>query len=156
MAILKLIFDVLDNLVSGDLTNDGEQWSEEIDTTTADTDVEVLKYEINHGNAGSILMMHHDLIASFKAVSSGTADVKWKWQVSDDGTNWVDLHDYVTEENIGIDYVEREMSGHFAPETNIEDIPYYIRLVIQCNEVNEGRAKVKNSSYARTVYTVSV
>ena len=39
--------------------------------------------------------------------------------------------------------------------SNFNALPFEVRLVIQCNEANEGRARVKNSSYVRVRYAAS-
>jgi len=95
------------------------------------------------------------LTAAFRAVSSGTADLIYKWQARNKGGTWVDLHTAVTKTNIGTSYVEETRSGRFKSETNFNSLPFEVRLIIQCNEANQGRAKVKNSSYVRVKYAAS-
>lgn len=152
-TILRL-FDFTWLLVSGLITSDGIQYSTEVDTTTANTDVTIFSKLIDPSIVASILTVEFSLTALFRSVTTATADLIWKWQASDNGTDWVDLHSAVTETNIGTTYVERTMAGYFTPETNFNDVPFYVRLILQCNEANEGRAKVKNSSYVRFVAKV--
>jgi hypothetical protein len=66
----------------------------------------------------------------------------------------VDLHSAITETDIGTTYKSRTRSGYFTPEANFQNVPFEVRLILQCNELNEGRARVKNSSYVRVVYRV--
>ena len=146
--------DFEDRLVSGALTEDGIQYSSEVSTGAADTDVTVLSKLINPVLEGRILLVEFGLTADFKAVSSGTADLIWKWQARNKDGTWVDLHSAVTETDIGTTYKSRTRSGYFTPEANFQDVPFEVRLILQCNELNEGRARVKNSSYVRVIYRV--
>jgi len=146
--------DFEDRLVSGALTEDGIQYSSEVTTGAANTDVTVLSKLINPVLEGGILLVECGLTADFKAVSSGTADLIWKWQARNKDGTWVDLHSAVTETNIGTTYKSCTRSGYFTPEANFQNVPFEVRLILQCNELNEGRARVKNSSYVRVIYRV--
>jgi len=141
-------------LVSGALTEDGVQYSSEVTTGAANTDVTVLSKLINPVLEGRILLVEFGLTADFKAVSSATADLIWKWQARNKDGTWVELHPAVTETNIGTTYKSRTRSGYFTPEANFQNVPFEVRLILQCNELNEGRARVKNSSYVRVIYRV--
>jgi len=146
--------DFEDRLVSGALTEDGIQYSSEVTTGAANTDVTVLSKLINPVLEGEILLVEFGLTADFKAVSSDTADLIWKWQARNKDGTWVDLHSAVTETNIGTTYKSRTRSGYFTHEANFQNVPFEVRLILQCNELNEGRARVKNSSYVRVIYRV--
>jgi len=139
----------------GNLTADGIQWSAEKDTTTAGVDVEVEGVTIRPPALGQMLEVEFGLTAAFRAVSSATADLTYKWQARNKGGAWVDLHSAVTKTDIGMTYVEETRSGRFQPVTNFDSLPFEVRLLIQCNEANEGRARVKNSSYVRVKYSAS-
>jgi hypothetical protein len=139
----------------GDLTSDGIQWSAEKDTTTAGVDVEVESVTIRPPALGALLEMEFGLTAAFRAVSSPTADLTYKWQARNKGGTWVDLHSAVTKTNIGTTYVEEIQSGRFKTVANFDSVPFEVRLIIQCNEDNEGRAKIKNSSYVKVKYSAS-
>ena len=139
----------------GDLTADGIQWSAEVDTTTADTDVEVEGVTIKPPALGGMIEVEFGLTATFRAVSSSTADLTYKWQARNKGGTWVDLHSAVTKTDIGTTYVEETHSGRFKTVANFDSLPFEVRLIIQCNEANEGRAKIKNSSYVRVKYSTS-
>jgi len=139
----------------GDLTSDGIQWSAEVDTTTAGVDVEIESVTVRPPALGVMIDVEFGLTAAFRAVSSATADVTYKWQARNKGGTWVDLHSAVTKTNIGTTYVEETRSGRFKTVANFDSVPFDVRLIIQCNEANEGRAKVKNSSYVRVKYTAS-
>lgn len=146
--------DFEDRLVSGALTEDGIQYSPEVSTGTADTDVTVLSKLINPVLEGEILLVEFGLTADFKAVSSATADLIWKWQARNKDGTWVDLHSAVTETDIGTTYISRTRSGYFTPGANFQNVPFEVRLILQCNELDEGKARVKSSSYVRVIYRV--
>ena len=139
----------------GDLTSDGIQWSAEKDTTTADVDVEVESVAIKPPALGEMIEVEFGLTAAFRAVSSATADLIYKWQARNKDGTWVDLHSAVTKTDIGTAYVEETRSGRFKPVANFDSLPFEVRLIIQCNELNEGRAKIKNSGYIRVKYATS-
>ncbi len=139
----------------GALTADGIQWTAEQDTGDAGTDVEVASAVIQPPALGRVLELEFGLTAAFRAVSSATADITYKWQARNKGGTWVDLHSAVTKADIGTSYVEETRSGLFATQANLDSLPLEVRLVIQCNEANEGRARVKNSSYVRVKYAAS-
>lgn len=139
----------------GNLTADGIQWSAEVDTTTPDTDVAVESVTIKPPALGELIEVEFGLTAAFRAVSSATADLTYKWQARNQGGTWVDLHSAVTKTDIGTTYVEETRSGRFKLVTSFDSLPFEVRLVIQCNEANQGRAKIKNSSYVRVKYSAS-
>jgi hypothetical protein len=76
----------------GDLTSDGVQWSAEVDTTTADTDVEVECVTVRPPALGEVIEIEFGLTAAFRALSSATADLTYKWQGRNKGGTWVNLH----------------------------------------------------------------
>ena len=136
-------------LVGGNLSSDGIQWSTEVATSGANEDEEVLNSTLDNDQVGDIAHLVFGLSIAIKA-GSATADVKFKWQARNRSGTWVDLHDYVTIENIGTVYVERAMSGYLlAGVSNLDSYPIDIRLLIQSNETAPGiaTARVKNSSY---------
>ena len=139
----------------GDLTSTGIQHSAEVDTTTANIDVEVASVTIKPPAIGALIEVEFGLTASFKAVSTATADLIYKWQARNKGGTWVDLHSAVTKTDIDTTYVQETYSGRFVPVANFGSIPFDLRLIIQCDEANEGRAKIKNSSYVRVLYSAS-
>ncbi len=139
----------------GNLTSDGIQWSAEKDTTTAGVDVEVESVTVKPPALGAIIEVEVGLTAAFRAVSSATADLIYKWQARNKGGTWVDLHSAASKTDIGTTYVEETRSGYFKPVANFNSLPFELRLVIQCNELNQGRAKIKNSSYVRVKYSAS-
>ena len=139
----------------GNLTSDGIQWSEETDTTTTGVDVEVESVTIKPPALGALFEVEFGLTAAFRAVSSSTADLTYKWQARNKAGTWVDLHSAVTKTDIGTTYIEETRSGRFKTVANFDSVPFEVRLIIQCNEVDEGRARIKNSSYVSVKYSAS-
>ena len=137
-------------LVDGNLTEDGVQWSGEVSTVNADTDYEVLKVSLDNSQMGILEKLILGLTLAIKAGST-TADVKFKWQARNKAGTWVDLHDYVILADVGTSYVESTVSGYKFPAINLDSYPIDIRLVIQSNEVSPGiaTARVKNSGYVK-------
>ncbi len=148
------VIEFTDKIVSSDLTIDGVQYSAVVDTTTINTDVEVINYTSEILRRGNLAWLNFGLTAEFQAVSSATADLKWKWQARNKNGTWVNLHAEVTETDIGTTYVSRTRQGYIPIVDNLKYIPLDIRLIIQCNELNEGRARVKSSSFVRLAYKV--
>jgi hypothetical protein len=153
--VLAVIEHVEHPFARGNLTSDGIQWCAERDTTTPDTDIEVECVTVKPPALGSLLEVEFGLTAAFRAVSSATADLIYKWQARNKGSTWVDLHMAVTKTNIGTTYVEETRSGRFQLVASFNALPFEVRLILQCNEANEGRAKIKNSSYVRVKYAVA-
>src|SRR3972149_6863188 len=90
----------------GNLTSSGIQWSAEVDTTTAGVDVAVESIAIKPPVLGGMIEVEFGLTAAFRAVSSATADLTYKWQARNAGGTWVDLHGAVAKADIGTTYVE--------------------------------------------------
>lgn len=149
MPGLVSVAEFISYIVDGDLVDDGIQHSTEVNTSTANVDVTVLQKTEDPGLSGELKLLEFGLSARFRSVTSATADLIWKWQARNKDGNWVDLHSAVTETNIGTSYVSRTRSGYKKIVTNLNTVPLDIRLILQCNEINEGRAQVKNSSYVR-------
>ncbi len=151
---LDPLVDFEDRLVSGALTQSGVQVSDEV--TTADAGVETIVFSktIDPLVEGRILRAEFDLVGEFRAVSSPTADMTWKWQARSGDGPWVDLHEAVLETNIGTAYVGRARGGCFPSQPGFDAVPCEIRLVISCDEADQGRAPVTSSSRARLVYRV--
>ena len=103
---------------------------------------------------GTIIEFEFGLACAVKS-SGATESVLFKWQARNKGGTWVNLHSQVTKTDIGTTYVEETRSGRFKTVANFDSVPFEVRLIIQCNEANEGRAKIKNSSYVRVVYSAS-
>ena len=148
------VLDLVAYPVDGALTANGIQYSTEVTTGVVNTDVEVLKKTVEPPLEGTLLSLEFGLTAEFKAVSTATADLIWKWQARNKDGTWVDLHGAVTETDIGTTYVSRTRSGYASIVANLSKVPFDVRLILQCNEANQGRAKVSSKSYINFAYQV--
>ena len=150
--------DFEDRLVSGDLTSDGVQWSTAFTTTQIGVLQQAFIKTINTGVDGDLLWLELGLTHKMYASLDNTAG-KWKWQARNKDGTWVDLHSVVTEADIdtsGTGAIERTRQGFFTPAANINQVPFDIRLMIQCDTADRTvSAQVKSSSYARAVYEAS-
>lgn len=147
------LIDYTDRLVFGSLTDDSIQYSEEVTTGEANIDVVAFQKLIDPVMEGKFVWVEFNLTAEFRAVSSDVADLTWKWQARNRDGSWVDLHPAVLEAHIGTTYVTRSKGGYFQAIPNLNAVPFELRLSFQCNMANEGRARVRNSSYVRVVYS---
>lgn len=161
IAVSQELISNVEHIVTGDLTNDGIQWSTEVTSTTVDVDVVVFEAEIAKISGIKDLQdLEFGLTCALKA-ESATADIDFKWQIQNvdnilaGGSNWIDLFSAVAVANINTTYIEYTYSGYFAPEAYADMLPLKIRLIAQSNEAGGAGGvicKVKNSSYVR--YTV--
>lgn len=147
------IIEFVDRLVGGDLTSDGVQYSTAITTGAINTDVDGINHTTEVKGRANLMWLEYGLTAEFKSASSATADIIWKWQARNKSGVWVDLHGAVTETNIGTSYVSRTRQGRVEIDTDLKYLPFDTRLIIQCNEINQGMVRVKSSSYIRGAYT---
>jgi len=154
MSVINGLTDIELPLVTGDLTATGVQYSAAVDTTTANVDVVVLSKTINPVLLGNnqLLAIEFGLTAEVKAITSATADLIWKWQARNTGGTWVDLHTAVTETNPGTTYLSRTRQGKFLVQANLNQAKIDVQLLMQCNELNEGRAYVNSASYVRLIF----
>lgn len=150
--IYQSIADLWLWLVGADGTADGVQYGDVISTTTADEDVIIFEDAMGYVGEADLIGFYYILVCAFKANSSGTADVKWKAQIRNKDGTWVDLFAYQTYADIGTSYLDKKMEGYAKLQTNFNEMPFDFRIVFQCNELNEGRAKLKNSSLLKPIY----
>ena len=155
-------YDFSQYLVQNALTTDGVQYSTEIETTTAATDFEVFSYIFNLGFPDAargmsnvsmgLLYAYFEIHCMFKCDSDAGADITWKSQARNDGGTWVDLFAATTYASIGTSYLEKTFKGYADLQTNFNEVPFDFRIIFQCDTANEGRAKLKNTSYFRAVF----
>lgn len=66
---------------------------------------------------------------------------------------WVTLS--AGETNIpGTSFTDVTLAGRAQIQTNFNKVPFQLRAVYQCNQTNEGSAKIKSSSYVRWIYEI--
>jgi hypothetical protein len=87
--------------------------------------------------------------------SGATKYVKWKFQASDNGTDWQDLIAEQTRAANASAYLDVTVSGRFAPTGNFlgAGASFQVRGVIKAEDAVETAAgKAKNSSYILARY----
>lgn len=150
--------DFKDRLVSADLVADGIQWSPEITSGGANVLTDVLAKLIDPVLEGRIILVEFGLTAWFRQIGAAApndTDLRWQWQARNKDGTWVDLHPEVTEPSSEADTnYERTRSGFAVVVDNFNAVPFELRLQFRTSLANKGKAKVKNSSYARVVYRV--
>jgi len=148
--------------VQGLLTTDGVQYSDEVTTTTVNVDVDAFSHTFDLGFAklGSyvskipraLLACYFEIHLMLGSVSTDTADVKFKAQARNKNGTWVDLFAFVTNDNIGTAYIEKTYKGWANLSSVFNQVPFDFRIIFQCNELNEGKAKLRNNSYFRAIF----
>ena len=133
------------------LAADGVQDSDAKDTTTADTYITVFQATLT-GPADNLKRqlkgLHFSLEAYLRAVSTATADVTLLWSAkSHSKATWVNLISATLYANINTTYLSKPFTGHIRPQANLDEWPIDIRCQIKCDELNEGRGKIRNTSF---------
>lgn len=136
----------------GLLTTDGIQYSAEHTTTTDDYEaVETITFYNPSGY--SLEELEFGLIMAIKS-SGATESVLWKWQGSDNGTDWEDLCAEQTRAADAAAYADVTISGRFAPTGNLlgGGATFQVRCVIKSGgaggETATGKAKCSSYIYA--------
>ena len=135
----------------GNLTASGVQYCTGINTTTAGTNYNVEVVNISPPESGNIKEMVFGLTTGINTVSNASGVVKYQWQGRNTGVSWVNLHAQVTN-TPGTTELYNTVSGYFNPQTNFNQVPCELRLILECNIANEGYARTKNSSYFTVIY----
>lgn len=136
LQIKYLFLDISDRPVKAQGTIDGVQYSVEVETVKANTDVELLlwKSEDNYpGRSGKLAYLYYNVSFELKA-GTATADLKWKLQARDKDGTWTDMCAEQTETTIGTDYVACRIEGFLDIQSGVNKLPLEIRLIIQSNE----------------------
>ena len=155
--------DITVQIVNGDLTHNGLQYTEPDTTTTLNIDIEIFSDTFdmglgeNYNNANAwitqeMIDCYFNIIVSSAAVSSGTADITWKPQARNRDGTWTDLCTAVTVPNPSTTFVDSTRKGYCTLSSTFNTVPFDFRIIMQCNETDEGIAKVRSGSYIRAIY----
>jgi len=148
-------------LVSGDLTADGVQYSDVVNTITANTAVVVLEKSVTLEPDPSVFPHkdHYDLVQVYilteveiAASSSTTADISLKVQARNEGGTYVDLCAWQDYTDPGTSFTAKTLKGYADLDSNFNEIPFDVQILVKCNEKDEGKARVKNTSYVEPVW----
>jgi len=153
--VLAVIEHVEHPFAKGNLTSDGVQWSAEHTTSTDDYE-EVETVVISPPALGDVIEYEFGLTCAVKS-SGATESVLFKWQARDQDGTWVDLHDEVTYPADASAYKEYTYSGRFKPVTDLNSVPFDMRLMVRSGGAGGENAvgKTKSSSYVKVVYSAS-
>ena len=136
LQIRNLNFDISVYPVRAQGTTDGVQWSTAVETVKAATDVEliVLKtFDFFERLEGKLAWVHYTIDLQLKA-GTATADLKWKLQAKNKDGTWTDMCAEQSADNIGTAYVAKAIKGYLDIKTNITQIPFEMRIILQSNE----------------------
>lgn len=159
---INLGHDYTFNLVTGNLTSDGVQYSTVVSTVSSGVDVTMFSEELDldFGNTPArtashkfIIDLYFEIRCEYKANSTATADVEWKPQVRNKDGTWTDLvAAYVDLADVNTTYTASVLKGYFTLTDNIDEIPLDFRILMKCDETNEGMGRLKNGSYIRVTF----
>lgn len=159
---INLGHDYTFNLVTGNLTSDGVQYSTVVNTTTATADVTLFSksLDLDFGNTPArteshkfIIDLYFEIRCEIRSVSTGTADVEWKPQARNKDGTWTDLVvAYVDLPDVGTSYTVSILKGFMTTSSALDEMPLDFRILMKCDEASEGRGRVKSGSYIRVTF----
>lgn len=136
----------------GNATLTGVQYCTGVNTSTNDTNMNVEVVTVEPRETGVIKYLELGLTCAINAVSNADVVMYYSWQGRDkDCANWTTLH-ALTANTPGTAAIEKTISGYWEPGSEFNQVPFDVRLVINCNMTDEGYARAKNSSYFRVLY----
>ena len=158
---INLGHDYTFQLVTGNLTSSGVQYST-MDTTAviaAELTLFTKSIDLIFGNERDRTASHKFLIDLYfeihmevSSISTGTADVEWKPQARNAGGTWTDLASYVDVPNVGTVLTASTLKGYATISSTLDEIPFDFRILIKCDETDEGRGRLKSGSYVRATF----
>ena len=138
--------------VSGTLTADGVQYSTVVTTATADTVKTLFSRTVQPTEKGTLLWPEFYFEPEFAASSSVTADITWTVYAKDlDATNWVTLAT-TTLTNPGTSWTASVKQGRITTSDDLDTVPFQWKIEFSCNEANEGKGRLKSTTYVRAVF----
>ncbi len=153
---INLGHDYTFNLVTGNLTSSGVQYSTVITTTTAALEATLfsksLDISFGTGSHKYIIDLYLEIYTEIKAALTGTADVEWKPQARNANGTWTDLASYVDLADVGTSYTASNLKGYVATSSTLDEMPLDFRILIKCDETNEGMGRIKSGSYIRVTF----
>ena len=161
VVVVGKIVEVTEHpFAKGNLTSDGVQWSAEATsvTNTYKTVESVTIDEIGSsggpGAEGTIIEVELGITWTQKC-DGATDKAVGKVQARNKGGTWVDLMTEQTNATAGTIYEEFTYSGRFKTVANFSKYPLDIQVLVKSNgTTNNAVGKVKNSSYAVTLYKI--
>ena len=158
---INLGHDYTFQLVTGDLTATGVQYSTMDTTGTAAAELALFTKSIDlvFGNQSNqetshkfIIDLYFEIFGSFAAATTGTADIEWKPQARNKDGTWTDLASYVDIPDIGTSFTASNLKGYAETSSTLDEIPLDFRILMKCDEDDEGIGKIKSGSYIRITF----
>jgi len=159
MALVKLVDELVEVTYHpfgrGKLTSDGVQYSAEVSGIGDDfTAIEAITIK-NVLYQAQVWEIEFGLTGAVKS-SSTLEGVTYKWQASDDGTNWEDLMDALTRAADASIYADVDCSGrpNLAGNFLCNKEEFQVRMVVKSAAAGGETAagKAKSSSYVKILY----
>ena len=133
----------------GSLTTDGIQYCTAVSGIDNDAYDPIDPQTIQQPAGYTLEEIEFGLIARLDVSGTPTDNALWKWQISDNGTDWEDL---IGEQTLATPAAATEVScsGRFAPTGNFlgTGSSFQVRLVAKCSGATDTvTAETKNSCY---------
>jgi len=146
---------------AGSLQVNGVQYGHVYNATTTNTYVTTNAKAFNviadtyPGGVGAFEELEMGLTAAFQGNATTRCDMKWQGRnLIPLAAAWVDIR---PDEEVSLTtaWAEKTVSGYVLPQDNFNSVPFEVRMQYRVNHANIGIAKIKNSSYIRTLYEIA-
>ena len=152
---INLGHDFTVQLTTGDLTST-VQYSTIDSTTTKDIAITMFSKDIDFsfgtGAHKYIIDCYFYIVCEFSSATTNTADVEWKPQARNDDGTWTDLASYVDMPDVDTTFTESVLKGYATTSATFDEVPFNFRILMKCDEADEGIGKVKSGSYIRVTF----
>jgi len=157
---ITLAHDVTFQLVTGDLTSSGVQYSTMDTTGTAAAELVLFTKSIDlvFGNQKTAIPSHKFLVDLYFDIKveiralTATGDVEWKPQARNKNGTWTDLASYVDLPDVNTVFTLSVLKGYATTASTIDEIPLDFRILMKCDETDKGIGKVKSGSNIRAIF----
>ena len=99
-----------------------------------------------------LIDLYFEVYGEFAAASTGTADVEWKPQARNKNGTWTDLASYVDLPNVGTTFTASTLKGYAEISSTLDEIPFDFRVLMKCDEEDEGIGRIKSGSLIRATF----
>lgn len=135
------------------LTSDGVQYSPEIDTAKAETEVVLFEHSFEPPFHGDILWAYFLIGASFTSLVAANETIVWRAQARTVKRNWVNLfrHTNVYVKSSG--WKNAKMEGYArVSQASFSRVRFDFRVLFKCDTVNGARGRLVNNTMFRVVW----
>lgn len=135
------------------LTSDGVQYSDEVETGRANTEVTLFEYSFEPPFHGDILWAYFLIGASFKSLVNLNETIVWRAQVRTVKRNWVNLFTYSNVYAKSTHWKEAKMEGYArSAQANFSRVRFDLRVLFKCSTLNGAIGRLKNNTMFRVVW----